>query len=209
MRPATEVFSEWADKGKDVGMESGHSAAVHEILTASFDEVGKEFLGKGFRAIDAGCGNGWVVRLLSKHDDCTEAIGIDGAVSMIQRAKQIDPAGTYVHANLQTWSPKEPVNFVHSMEVLYYLDDIPGFLKLVRSRWLRTDGLLAFGIDHYLENESCHGWSEKVGVRMAMYSESEWCDMVTSAGFKILQTFRAAPSDNWMGTLAIIATPNH
>jgi hypothetical protein len=31
-REATEVFSEWAEKGKDKGMENGHAASVHAML---------------------------------------------------------------------------------------------------------------------------------------------------------------------------------
>ena len=60
MRPATDVFSEWAQLGKDAGMESGHAPAVKEILSGAFEEWGDD----NFRSIDAGCGNGWVVRLL-------------------------------------------------------------------------------------------------------------------------------------------------
>ena len=32
MRKATEVFGEWAENGKDEGMEKGHAASVNEIL---------------------------------------------------------------------------------------------------------------------------------------------------------------------------------
>ena len=60
MRPATDVFSEWAQLGKDTGMESGHAPAVKEIIGAAFDEWGDG----DFCSIDAGCGNGWVVRMV-------------------------------------------------------------------------------------------------------------------------------------------------
>ena len=113
-------------------------------------------------------------------------------------------SGEYIHASLQTWSPENPVDLVHSMEVLYYLDDIPGFLECVSNKWLREGGIFAFGIDHYLENDACHDWSEKVGTRMAMHSESEWRNMVESAGFEILRMFRAAPDEEWAGTLSVI-----
>tara|TARA_Y100001968_G_scaffold313632_1_gene338023 strand:- start:6295 stop:6930 length:636 start_codon:yes stop_codon:yes gene_type:complete len=201
MRPATDVFSEWADIGKDAGMETGHAPAVQEILRAAIPEL-QGF--ENFRAIDAGCGNGWVVRMLGSTENCSEAIGIDGAHSMIQRAKEIDPQGTYVHANLETWSPEVPVEFVHSMEVLYYLNDIPSFLNRVHQKWLCSRGVFAFGIDHYLENEDCHGWAEKVGTKMAMHSEFEWKKMVEESGFEILRTFRAAASEEWVGTFVMI-----
>ena len=50
MRQATDVFSEWADIGKDAGMEKGHAPAVSEILAAAFEEMGHRE--SGFDAID-------------------------------------------------------------------------------------------------------------------------------------------------------------
>ena len=58
MRPAVDVFSEWADAGKDAGMERGHAPAVNEILSAAFKEMDPSILERGFTAVDAGCGNG-------------------------------------------------------------------------------------------------------------------------------------------------------
>lgn len=201
MRPAIQVFSEWAKLGKDLGMENGHAPAVNEILAAAFEEID----GEKFRAIDAGCGNGWVVRMLSAMKNCESIIGIDGADAMIARANEIDSKGTYICADLQSWSPAEPVDLVHSMEVLYYLDDIPAFLESVSKNWLLSGGIFAFGIDHYQENGACYDWSEKVGVRMAMFSESEWREMVEAGGFEVLRMFRANQSEEWAGTLTIVA----
>ena len=123
---------------------------------------------------------------------------------MIERAHQIDPSGTYIGADLSTWNPDQPVDLVHSMEVLYYLENIQEFLNRVYTHWLRDNGIFAFGIDHYYENIDCHGWSEKVGVRMAMYSENEWRQMVEKSGFKIIRMFRAAQTQEWAGTLTFI-----
>jgi len=201
MRPATEVFSEWAEKGKDVGMEHGHAPAVGEILAAAIAELDCG----NFHAIDAGCGNGWVVRRLTSMKECQSAIGIDGAYAMIERAKEIDSDGTYIHADLVTWKPERPADLIHSMEVLYYLNDIPQFLESVNQYWLQKGGIFAFGIDHYLENENCHDWSEKVGTKMAMHSELEWREMVQNAGFEVVKMFRAAPRKDWIGTLALVA----
>ncbi len=201
-RTATEVFSEWARLGKDEGMETGHAPAVNEILSVALAELD----GRSFKAIDAGCGNGWVVRLLNAMPSCVEAMGVDGAFSMIERAQKIDPEGVYKMAELSNWKPEKPVELVHSMEVLYYIGDIPAFLENIHNHWLIEGGIFAFGIDHYLENKDSHGWSEKVGVHMAMHSEKEWCQMVENAGFDVLHTFRAAPTAEWEGTLAVVAT---
>ena len=205
MKPATDVFSEWARIGKDAGMETGHAPAVNEILNAALSELN----GRDFEAIDAGCGNGWVVRLLNNIPSCTRAMGVDGAESMIQRAQNIDALGTYTLADLSSWNPESPVDLVHSMEVLYYLEDIVDFLNRVNRYWLKSNGIFAFGIDHYFENEDSHSWSEKVGVRMAMYSENEWREMVENAGFNVLRMFRAAQTPEWPGTLSFILVKVH
>ncbi len=205
MRPAVDVFSEWADIGKDEGMERGHTPAVQEILHAAFDVMSSESIERGFSAIDAGCGNGWVVRSLKNNPSCSLAMGVDGAKSMILRALEKDPEGLYFHADLSSWSPPEKVDLVHSMEVLYYLDNIPDFLESLRNKWLVKGGIFAFGVDHYLENKESLEWPEKVGVRMTTFSESEWVSLVNSAGLDVLKVFKANENEEWPGTLVIVA----
>ena len=38
-RPATEVFHDWALKGKDEGMEKGHAKSVGEMVEFIFEQV--------------------------------------------------------------------------------------------------------------------------------------------------------------------------
>jgi predicted TPR repeat methyltransferase len=49
-----------------------------------------------FSAIDAGCGNGWATRMISKHELCDECIGVDAAELMVKKARDLDK-GTYIH----------------------------------------------------------------------------------------------------------------
>ena len=51
-----EVFSDWVHLGKDDGMERNHLPAVETMLNYAIQDL------KSFSFIDAGCGNGWVVR---------------------------------------------------------------------------------------------------------------------------------------------------
>ena len=54
------IFNEWAQKGKDKGMEKGHAASVNEML-----EIIKKksiILQNNFCFLVLGCGNGWVVK---------------------------------------------------------------------------------------------------------------------------------------------------
>mgnify|MGYP003320621019 CR=1 FL=1 len=90
-----------------------------------------EKIGKRYSVIDFGCGNGWVVRKVKSHPLCMHASGIDGAVQMINKAKSLDPAGSYFHNDLIQWHPDCKYDFVHSMEVFYYFKDPFVLLKKI------------------------------------------------------------------------------
>jgi trans-aconitate methyltransferase len=198
MRHATDVFSEWAVKGKDSGMEIGHAPSVSEML----DEV-IPLLEDGFSAIDLGCGNGWVVRLL-KEMGAGHAEGVDGAIEMIAKAKSIDENNTYTHAMLPDWSPARRFDLVHSMEFLYYLHDPASMLKTIHDGWLAEGGLLVAGVDHYRENEDSLGWPEHVGVHMTTLSKAQWEEAMENAGFTEIKMWQAAPKGEFPGTLVML-----
>jgi|TARA_A100001015_G_scaffold275771_1_gene333360 trans-aconitate methyltransferase len=93
-RSPTVVFGEWAELGRDEGMEKGHQQSVDEMLSMVLKG------GKQFSFIDAGCGNGWVVRQVAKHPECMSATGVDGAQQMIDKALKSDPNNSYNCADL-------------------------------------------------------------------------------------------------------------
>ena len=90
MKKPVEVFDDWARADKDKGMEKGHRASVDAMLKFALQDRNTPF-----RFIDAGCGNGWVKRLVEQNPNCSHAQGVDGAVTMIRKAKSIDPKGDY------------------------------------------------------------------------------------------------------------------
>ena len=104
---ATELFSKWAKNGKDKGMAEAHRSAVNQILDKT---IGQKT--SNFNFIDAGCGNGWVVRKVRNMPYCSSALGVDGAAAMIQNAKSSDPNGEYYLEDLLSWSPKNKTEFI-------------------------------------------------------------------------------------------------
>jgi len=65
-----KTFDKWAKIGRDKLMEREHTKAVSKFLESiSFE--------KDFSFLDIGCGNGWVVRKISKIKTCKKAVGID------------------------------------------------------------------------------------------------------------------------------------
>ena len=203
MKPAVEVFGEWALKGKDEGMERGHASSVAEMLAYAMAKTipSKE----EFTAIDIGCGNGWVVREISQIQSCSKAAGVDGAIEMIDKANQIDKEGLgeYYHGMLPDWEPEEKYDLVHSMECFYYLENPVDFVKIVHDTWMNNGGYIVMGVDHYAENEDSLDWPEHVGVHMTTLSEKEWLKAFTDAGFEDLTAWRAGTNEGFVGTLVI------
>ena len=51
---------------------------------------------------------------------------------------------------LPDWQPDEPVDLLHTMEVLY-LDEPRQFLTVLHNHWLKPGGRIVVGVDHYVE----------------------------------------------------------
>ena len=200
LRPATDLFSEWADVGRDEGMERGHAASVEVMLGRLLDGWNRPFT-----AVDIGCGNGWVVRRLANHQHCARAIGVDGAPSMIAKAKAVDPEGDYVEAMLPDWKPDDAVDLIHTMECLYYLDDPLDFLITLHDDWIKPGGRLVIGVDHYTENPASHDWGPSLNVHMALLSIKEWTDGLEAAGFTDVVAEQVGAKEGWSGTLVLTA----
>ena len=195
-RDATELFSEWALKNRDEGMESGHANSVNEMLNIAIP-----MLVGPFSAIDVGCGNGWVCRKLQSNDNCSKVVGIDGSIEMITKAKQ--KGGEFHLAKLPEWAPSQKFDLIHSMEFLYYLKDPLEMLKIFFNEWLNDKGVLIAGVDHYLENVESHDWPESLNVHMTTLSEEQWRQGMVDAGFTDVETRRVGLKLGFVGTLAI------
>ena len=107
-----------------------------------------------FTFIDAGCGTGWVVRIVSEVESCISSNGVDGSLKMINKAKGLDSTNKYDCADLIEWKPNSKKDVVHSMEVLYYFKKPIEVLKNIHKNWLNDNGRLIIGIDFYFENKA-------------------------------------------------------
>jgi len=201
MLKAVDVFGTWAEQGKDIGMEKGHSKAVSEMLDFAIKE--RESLNKNFSFLDLGCGNGWVARKVAENSMCDDAHGIDGAPQMIANARKRGGSEEYILANIDEYEPIQTYDLIHSMEVLYYLENPASILKKIANSWLNEGGRLIVGIDLYHENSDSHSWEEKVGTRMLMFKETEWTNFFRQAGFNDVTSWRANKSKDWVGTLVL------
>ena len=206
MQKAVDVFGTWAEQGKDIGMEKGHAVAVSEMLDFVIKE--REHLNKNFSFLDLGCGNGWVVRKVAENSNCIHAHGIDGAPQMIANARKQGDSENYILANIDKHEPIQTYDLIHSMEVLYYLENPAAILQSIANSWLNEGGRLIVGIDLYHENCDSHSWEDKVGTRMLMFKETEWVDFFIQAGFSDVESWRANQTQEWAGTLVLTGKKN-
>ena len=202
-KSAVDVFSQWALIGKDEGMERGHAASVQAML-----ELAVPKLKNGFSAIDLGCGNGWVTRMLSELG-AGHSEGVDGSNEMINKATSKDSTHKYSQGILPDWSPGRKFDLVHTMEFLYYLDDPAGMISIIHDEWLEQDGILVAGVDHYLEHEESLTWPDHVGVHMTTLSIEEWKSAMVNAGFKNVEIHQVAGKENFPGTLVMMGRVSH
>lgn len=201
MRKVRDVFDEWAESGKDLGMETGHADAVEEMLEFSLKE--RSEIGEQFSFLDLGCGNGWATRNVYREPLCNRAVGVDGANKMIINARSRGLGEHYVHADLATYDPKEKFDLIHSMEFVYYLADPKEFIHRIVNSWLNEGGRLIFGLDFYFENTESHTWPKKLNIPMFMLKETEWINLFKATGLKEVTSWRANETTDWAGTLVI------
>ena len=201
MRKVRDVFDEWAESGKDLGMETGHADAVEEMLEFSLKE--RLEIGEQFSFLDLGCGNGWATRNVYREPLCNRAVGVDGANKMIINARSRGLGEHYVHADLATYDPKETFDLIHSMEFVYYLADPEELIYRIVNSWLNEGGRLIFGLDFYFENAESHTWPKKLNIPMFMLKETEWINLFKATGLKEVTSWRANETMDWAGTLVI------
>ena len=201
MRIATEVFGEWAEKGKDIGMEKGHALAVEDMISFATEE--RINLKRNFSFLDLGCGNGWVVRMLENNQLCVRSVGIDGAKQMIEKASEDNSKSEFLLENIDTYSSPDKFDLIHSMEVLYYLENPALTVKKIADSWLNEGGRLIAGVDLYYENQESHSWEDRVGTKMMMLKEAEWMEIFSSAGLQEVESWRSNQSQDWAGTLVL------
>ena len=199
-RKATDIFSEWASIGRDEGMQKSHWNAVKNMFQTLIKEQSKPF-----SFIDAGCGNGWAVREMLKNPLCLNAVGVDGAIEMIERAKKTDPNGNYIYKDLMEWEPKALVDIVHSMEVIYYFNDPKKLILHMKDKWLKPNGKLIIGLDFYKENTDCHNWPKKLNTKMTLLSIKEWTRILKNCGLGDIKNYQTNSSDSFEGTLILYA----
>lgn len=179
-------------------MEKNHLPAVQKMIDILLMDYRRHF-----SFLDVGCGNGYVVRKISELKQCVISVGMDGAEGMIKKAKKMDPNGKYYCSNIVDWIPKLKFDYIHSMEVMYYLENPEKTIKSIVNNWLEANGVMIMGVDYYLENEKSHSWPKDLNVPMKLLSISQWADILKKSGLNKVNYLQANKRVNFSGTLIL------
>jgi len=159
-------------------MEKEHAKTVLKFLQSiSFK--------KSFSFLDVGCGNGWVIRKITKNKNCKKAIGIDKSKNMIKiaKSKRISDKEGFIQTDLTSWNYKEKFDYVFSMESMYYTVPMEPAMKKVYGL-LKKNGEFFCGTDFYKENTATKNWSKMMKIHLDLRSKREWRELFTKVGFK-------------------------
>ena len=179
-------------------MEKNHLPAVQKMIDILL--MGDR---RHFSFLDVGCGNGYVVRKISELKQCVISVGMDGAEGMIKKAKKMDPNGNYYCSNIVDWIPRLKFDYIHSMEVMYYLENPEKTIKSIVNNWLEANGVMIMGVDYYLENEKSHSWPKDLNVPMKLLSISQWANILKKSGLNKVNYLQANKRVNFSGTLIL------
>ena len=104
------LLDNWAISGKDEGMKDQYCKPVKKMIELFENKYENPSI------IDAGCGNGWLIRHFYENKRYTNLTGVDGSREMIAKAKTLDNQNNYICSELNLWKPENKVDVVISME---------------------------------------------------------------------------------------------
>jgi ubiquinone/menaquinone biosynthesis C-methylase UbiE len=174
-----EEFNRWAEAGRGEGMEEGHLPIVLPVLD-------RMKLSAEENILDAGCGAGWLVRLLAERVSEGRVIGMDISDEMVRRARRnyvgVENAMFVVGAADEI--PWDANFFTHviSVESAYYWPDPARGLQEIY-RVLREGGTAWILINYYRENPYSHQWGDVLTTPTHLMSSEEWETLFRHAGF--------------------------
>jgi len=180
-----EEFDEWAERGKDRGMEQRHwHTAKHALARMPVE--------RGETVLDLGTGSGYVLRALRETADIGRGYGLDASPKMLRNARSYtdDPAVGYVRGDFDSLPlAAGSVDHAFSMEAFYYARDPHGTLRELR-RVLRPGGTFYCAVNYFEESVHSHGWQEGIDVEMTRWDAETYRDAFREAGFVVAEQDR-------------------
>jgi len=194
----SEEFDEWAQDGRDEGMEERHwHTAKHalarmpvegEARSASERSSGRsDPRGGGDVVLDLGSGSGYAGRALRETKDATRSYGIDASPRMARNARSYtdDNRSGFLNGDFEHLPFADgSIDHCWSMEAFFYARDPDAVLdELVRV--LRPGGTFYCAVNYWEESVHTHKWEDLVDVPMVRWTEAEYRERFRAAGFHV------------------------
>jgi SAM-dependent methyltransferase len=174
-----EEFNRWAEAGKGEGMERDHLPIVLPMLA-------QMNLQPDENVFDAGCGSGWLVKLIATRVTEGRVVGMDISDEMVRLARRNTadlPNVLCVVGSVEEipWQPNFFTRVV-SVESSYYWPDPARGIREI-SRVMQDGGSAWILINYYRDNPYCHHWGELLPIPANLFSADEWAGLFREAGF--------------------------
>ncbi|WP_439027986.1 class I SAM-dependent methyltransferase [Haloarchaeobius sp. DT45] len=175
-----EEFDEWAQDGRDKGMEDRHWHTAKHALARVPVEAGDT-------VVDLGCGSGYAGRALRETKDAGRVYGLDGSPEMARNARSYtdDQQLGYLVGDFDALPfGTDSVDHVWTMEAFYYAQNPEHTLREV-ARILRPGGTFTCAVNYYEENVHSHEWQEFIEVDMTLWSADDYRAAFRDAGLYV------------------------
>jgi ubiquinone/menaquinone biosynthesis C-methylase UbiE len=199
-----EEFDEWANSGKDRGMEDRHWHTAKHALSRMPVESGDTVL-------DLGTGSGYALRALRETRNIRQSVGLDGSLEMATNARDYteDAELGFVGGDFHSLPfPDDSIDHVWSMEAFYYATQPHDALRELR-RVLRPGGTFFCAVNFFEESTHTHEWQDRISVEMQLWSQQEYREAFREVGFTVasqdtipdqeisIPPAEAFPTENW------------
>ncbi|QGN05979.1 class I SAM-dependent methyltransferase [Halorhabdus sp. CBA1104] len=181
----SDAFDEWAEDGRDQGMEERHwhtaKHALERMPVADGDVV-----------LDLGCGSGYAARALREAGGAGRAYGLDGAAQMARNARAYtdDARVGFLVGDFESLPfEADSIDHAFSMEAIYYASDPVAALEELR-RILRPGGTFYCAVDYVANNPHTAEWDEYVDIPMTRWTRGEYREAFREAGFHVAEQDR-------------------
>jgi ubiquinone/menaquinone biosynthesis C-methylase UbiE len=177
-----QEFDQWANAGKDRGMEERHwHTAKHGLSRMSVE--------RGETVLDLGTGSGYALRALQETRQIGAGIGLDGSPEMLSNAREYTDdgllsflRGDFHHLPFADGS----VDHVWSMEAFYYARDPTQVLSEIR-RVLRRGGTFFCAVNFFEESEHTHDWQNSISVEMQLWNRRQYRESFRDGGLYVAE----------------------
>ncbi len=177
-----QEFDQWANAGRDRGMEERHWHTAKHALSRMPVEAGDTIL-------DLGTGSGYALRALRETQDVGMSVGLDGSPEMVQNARGYsdDALLSFLIGDFhQLPFDDGAIDHIWSMEAFYYSQEPIQVLEEIQ-RILRSGGTFFCAVNFFEESEYTHEWQNRISVDMQLWNRQQYRESFRQGGLHVAE----------------------